>query len=246
MASWIYRRPWTDYWQPSRPLLFGRGTRLWFPSTGTAAVSPAFDVGWEDTASASPARRPLQTTASGTAMTTVSFTDASEVDRDILMYQGVSLPLDGAQTIDAQSIRVAIRARETLDDNQCFMTWLVKVFSNDGTALRGTIVAIGRDDTELDAITLTSRYLSASGGSVAALDGDRIVVELGVGGDPIIGTEGHSSSIRVGDVAASELPYDDSMTTDLNPFIQFAQTLLFGSEVVVSGLRGISLLGVGT
>jgi len=203
------------------------GTRLYFPSTGTAAASKPFNAGWEDTTSASPARRSLKTAVSSSAMTTISFSDLDTTDRDILMYSGLSAPLSGDQTISVQSIRLAIRASETFALNNEFVTWVVEVVSNDGQTVRGTIVAIGRDDVEI-ATSLTDRYLTATSGSVSALNGDRISVELGVGGAPIAQ---HDSSIRVGDAAGSDLPYDDTTTTDLNPFIQFSQALVFGSDV---------------
>lgn len=220
------------YWRRT-PLIPGVGTRLYLPSTGTAAVSPTFRTGWEDTSSASPARRAMATTKIASAMTTVAFTDLDATDIDILMYQGVSLPLSGDQTISAQNIRVVIRGIEDADTNNTFVGCIVYVVSNNGATTRGYLIGadatVVRDDVELDAVTLTTRTFSGTSGSVSALNGDRIVIELGVGGDPTLLT--HDSRLRVGDAAASDLPYDDVTTDDLNPFIQFTQALVFGSEV---------------
>jgi hypothetical protein len=221
--------------QRRKPFLIKRrrarwiGTRLYFPSSGSAAVWPVFSADWEDTTSASPARRPLQRFPSGTAMTTVSFTDLNADDRDILMYQGVSLPLSGAQTVVAQRVRLSLRASETLATNNMFVTWNVRVFSNDGGTLRGTVLGVTRDDVEV-ATSLTCRDVLTVGSAVSAQDGDRIVVELGVGGDPLTS---HDSSIRVGDAATGDLPSDDASTSDLNPYIQFEQSFTFGAEAVV-------------
>lgn len=231
--------------RPHSPLIVKqdrRPTRLYLPSSGAAAVSPAFDAGWEDVASASPARRPLKAVPSATAMTTVSFTDLDATDRDVLMYQGVSLPLSGAQTIVAQNVQLAVLGSEVLLSGDEFIAWTVKVFSKDGGTLRGTLVSMGRDDVEL-ATALTCRNVAGAGGAVSALDGDRIVLEVGVGGDPLVA---HDSSIRVGDAAASDLPYDDVTTTDSNPFVQFSQALVFGLETAAGPPKNTLLLvGVG-
>ena len=234
-----------DRARPRRPLIVPAvlgGTRLYLPSTGTAPVSPLFDVNWEDTGSASPARRPLPSAPSGSAMTTLNFMDVDMTDRDILMAQHVSPPLAGDQTITAQAIKLAIRAAEVLTSQDMFVAWMVKVVNGTGLIDRGTLVTIRRDDVEL-ATTLTNRLIEATSSQVDGLNGDRIVLEYGVGGDPLVS---HDSSLRVGDAAGSDLPYDDTTTTDLNPFIQFAQNLIFGAEAGIKLIWEVSVGGTGT
>lgn len=203
------------------------GTRFYLPSTGAAAVSPAYRPGWEDTTSMPPSRRVMPTAPSATAMTTLSFADADATDRDCLIGQWVSTPLDGGQVITNQDLRLVIRANETTANQDLFLTWAVYVVSNDGSTVRGVLVDVVRDNTELATTTLTNRYANLSVGQVEALDSDRIVVEIGVGGLP---ATDHDSGIRVGDAATSDLPYDDADTNDFNPYVQFAQTLFLRSE----------------
>ena len=56
--------------------------------------------------------------------------------------------------------------------------------------------------------------------------GDYLVLEVGVGGDPAVGFN-HESGMRFGDAAASDLPEDNTDTTDLNPWVQLTDTLTF-------------------
>lgn len=208
-------------------ILIGGGTRFYLPSAGAAAVSPGFDAGWEDTSIAT--RLKTVTTKIASALTTVNFTDVDTTDRDILFRQYVGDPLV-AQTINAQNVRLQMRASETLATNDMFLTWVLKIVSNDGTTVRGVLVAIRRDGTELDTV-LTNRGDLATIASLAILDGDRPVVELGTGGLPLTV---HSSSLRIGDADAADLPEDDTTTADNNPWLEFQQVLVFMDTILQS------------
>lgn len=219
----------------------GGGTKLYFPSTGSAAIARTPSADWEDTTTVFSVARPLKTTPSGTAMTTLSIAAdlSGALVEDVLFYQGISLPLNGDQTISAQTIRLAVRGDEFLITDDLFLAVGARVVSNDGTAVRGTLFAVTLDNTEL-ATSLTDRYFTVTSSSVSALSGDRIVVEFGVHGG-VLTT--HVSDLRVGDAAASDLPFDDATTTDLNPYIQFSQTLLFSGEG--GGMSGASGMAFG-
>ena len=208
-----------------RPLAaFGGITLFYLPSTGAAAVSPAFDAAYEDTSIA--ARLKTVTTKISSAMTTVSFSDISTANNDILFRQWVSDPLE-AQTIDAQTLSIQIRASETSTTNNMFLSWGVRLVSNDGDTVRATLVAVQRDGTEADT-TLTNRGDTAAISSQSVTTGDRLVFEVGLGGTPIAM---HDSSLRIGDADATDLPLDDTTTADNNPWILFQQTLAFQSVV---------------
>lgn len=221
--------------QPRRPRIFaGRGTRFYFPSTGAADVSPAFDAAYEDTSIAS--RLKAVTTKIASAMTTVSFTDVSTADNDILFRQYVSAPLT-AQTIGGQTLRVQLRVVETLTTNNMFLSWGVRLVSNDGGTVRGTLVAVHRDGTESDT-TLTNRGDTANISSIDAVAGDRLVFEIGLGGVPVAV---HDCSIRIGDADATDLPEDDTTTADNNPWIEFQQTLTFQTGRTTKNTRAFPL-----
>jgi hypothetical protein len=193
-------------------------TRFYLPSSGTVTVSPSFNVGWEDTTAAS--RLPAFTYKKSTAMTTVSFLDADKTDKDILFRQYVTPPLV-AQTIASQTIKFQIRGAENHTGNNMFTALHIRVVNNGGTADIGTILALTRDATEVVLTTLTNRLFSATSTSLVVSEGDRLVFEVGTGGDPAATSNGHDSDLRIGDVAASDLAEDDTSTADNNPWIEF-------------------------
>lgn len=225
----------------ARQILAAR-TRFYFPSTGAGAVSPAFDAGWEDVSIVT--RLKTVTTKIASAMTTVAFSDLLATDEDILFRQWVSDPLV-AQTIIGQTLTMQMRAIETLATNNMFVTWVVKVVSNDGGTVRGTLVAITRDNVEVDAATLTNRSLVLATNALAILDGDRLVFEIGTGG---VATVSHDSSLRIGDADATDLPVNDTTTTDNSPWLEFQQVLVFQAATVdiFRILRPSSFSGLGS
>ena len=101
-------------------------TRFYLPSSGAAGASPNYTASWEDTSIA--ARLKCVTTKISSAMTTVSFTDDDETDKDILFRQYVSDPI-ATQTIQAQTIGFSIRVQVKLLPGEymlCLMTEAVK------------------------------------------------------------------------------------------------------------------------
>lgn len=200
-------------------------TRFYLPSSGAAAVSPAFHADWDNTADAT--RIKCVTTKSSTAMATTQYRDNNNADQDHLIHQWVSDPI-AAQTIAAsQTIKIQMRCLELdLAYNQV-LSWGVRVFSNDGATERGVVIAVQRDGTEM-ATTLINRGDSGSSSEVVAQANDRIVIEIGTGGDPQ-GGGNHDVDIRIGDNDATDLPEDDSTTNDNNPWVEFANTITFPS-----------------
>jgi hypothetical protein len=197
-------------------------TRFYLPSTGAAAVSPAYDAGWEDTSFA--ARLKAVTTRISSAFTTVADNVNTKLDEDHLYRQYVSDPIP-AQTITAQTIKVQIRAAESNAAANLFTSINIRVVSNDGSTFRTpAVVAMQRDDVEW-ASTLTNRGWSGTSSAVVASANDRIVIEIGQGGDPTGGGNHNDGTMRIGDNSATDLPEDDTDTNDYNPWVEFAQTL---------------------
>ena len=195
-------------------------TRFYLPSSGTAPVTPSYDAGWEDTSIA--VRLNATTYKESTAMTTVSFADATNTNKDILFRQYITPPIV-AQTIAAQTLKFQIRGAERIAGNNMFTAIGARVVSNDGITVVGTLLAVTKDGLEVDAsTTLENRLFSATTTQVIANEGDRIVIEIGTGGDPAnTGGADHDSDLRIGDVAASDLAEDDTTTTDNNPWVEF-------------------------
>src|SRR5574337_790602 len=163
-------------------------TRL-YPLVVAPPVSPAFAAGWNDTASAvrrmmSASTQPARS-ADGTPFSeTLSAAEAVATSPlDVLIAQYVSEPLSGAQTISGP-LTGQLRALEAALDADYRAQLLAKVVSGDGATLRGTL--LGFDTAVLSsewATALTNRNFPRGGAqtltSVAASDGDRIVIEVG-------------------------------------------------------------------
>jgi hypothetical protein len=199
-------------------------TRLYFDSSGAAEVSPAFDANWDDTNDAT--RLPLND-ATGSAFGTTVYTDNSNANRDDLIHQWVSPALDGAVSFAASNtLKVQMRCDQIDLANNLELTVSVRVAVNDGTSFRGTILTLVRDGNEMAAGTLTNRQFTGTTGAVSAQDGDRLVVEIGTGGDPQGGGD-HDTSLRIGSGSGSDLAENDTSTTDNNPWIEFVENFTF-------------------
>lgn len=195
-------------------------TTFYFPSVaGSPGISPAPDGNWEDI-SAGVVKQAIKDTVSGSAMASLSFVDANATGRDCLIAQYIYGPL-AAQTIQAQTIRLQMRASRVNSGGTLFLTLGIRVMTSIG-ALRGTLFNVTRDNTALGGPpfgTMTNRSLTGTTGALTCSAGDYLVFEIGVGGVPSSGN--HSASIRVGDSAASDLPTNDSSTVDDNPYLIF-------------------------
>jgi len=214
-------------------------TRIYLPSSGAAAVSPAFSANWDDTADATRLRSVFDT-PSGTTMTTTAYRDNSNKNENHLIHQWVSDSIS-AQTISAQTIKFQMRSEENSNaNNNQFNTIGIRVVSSDGATVRGTILAITRDDVEMaSGGTLTNRQFSATSSSVTAQANDRIVIEIGTGGDPSAGNN-HNVDIRIGDNGGSDLPENDTSTSDLNPWVEFVSNFFGSSSASASGSASLS------
>jgi hypothetical protein len=203
-------------------------SRFYLPASGTAPASPTVSAEWEHN---NAVVRPMRTVRAGTAFATTAFSpDAADdiTDRDSMFVQFVSDPLL-PQTISAQTVAIQILGNETNAGNNCFLTWKLFLCSRDGTSIGSTILAIRRDATELVVTTNTNRSDSATSTQVTAALGDRVVLEIGIGGVPVAtgGVQGHNGGLRFGDSSASDLAVDDTATADANPWLEFPNTLAF-------------------
>src|SRR3990172_1902638 len=182
--------------------------KYYFPSSGAAPVSPAFDAGWEVTSDA--VRYPMPTTPGVTVLGLVTAVDnGNSAYQDLLAGQFVSDAI-AAQTIPVQPVKIQMQAYEYTGTANLFLSFLIKVVSNDGTTVRGTLLPLTLDNTELNVGTQQNRRFTATTSSVVAQANDRIVVEVGFSGDPG-GTSVHGWRWRVGEDASSgNLPEDDT------------------------------------
>ena len=197
------------------------------PAT-TVPISPTPAGGWEDTSIL--ARSLMWKTPIGAAMDTLTFTDADDTDKDVLFRQFISYsPLAAGQTVTgAQAIKAQLLVKEGAGVNNMYLTLGIRIIASDGSTVQKTVLTITRDNVEA-ATTLTNRQFTATSiaGNYTTVSGDYLVVEVGMGGDPAV-TFSHGSQISLGDDAASDLPEDDTTTTNLRPWVQLTDTLTFG------------------
>lgn len=202
-------------------------TRFYLPSTGAAAVTPALGA-WDETANAGAALECV-TTRISSVMASVTVAKGTGATR-ALARQYVSKPI-GAQTISAGTVKGQVRALESaINDNLDLVPIRITVVSNDGTALRGTILALGDYVTVLEFGTALTNRKIADGdatSSVTAQDGDRIVIELGIK-NSTAGTS-VSGSLSFGDDSGTDLGENTTDTSAFNPWVELSNTITFQS-----------------
>lgn len=193
-------------------------TRYYFPETEVADVSPTISTTDWFGGHIQTTRRQLRLTPDASALLTTSFPSEAghHTNANSHHRQYVSDPL-GAQAISGD-VKAQFQCNEQHSNNQQFLTIKVWVCSGDGSIERGVLLAVQRDDVEIVGFNGTGNSENRSFGSyslssVNAQDGDRLVVEVGTGGQPIdiAGTQNHNCWIRWGCSAANgDLPEDNS------------------------------------
>lgn len=207
-------------------------TRLYF-GLDSPLISPAPDAAWDVTGSL--VRRLLEgekhgppTALESLAASTTSNSPAGAVD--VLNAQYISAPLSGNQTISG-AIKGQIRAFESNAAANARVQLVVRVLSGDGTTVRGTLIAASAAALSNEFNTALRNIKIPLGGStvptsVNALDGDRIVVEIGWRKHESA-TTNRAVTLSSGNPTGTDLAEDETTTTDDTPWIEFADTLAF-------------------
>lgn len=203
-------------------------TRFYLGSTATPAISPAFDSNWEQTGQA--VRRKLynkKTIEAIEALTdTTNLTIPITTTQDILGIQFISDPLPYKILLDARNWSMIIRCQESAGTANAHLAFSLRVLSNDGSAVRGTLRNSFTTITEFGTTANTKIIAAAAVTALTAEAGDRIVLETGIrASGPTAATTG---LMRSGFSAASDFALTNALTTDLNPWCEFDQDL-FGT-----------------
>jgi hypothetical protein len=204
-------------------------TRFYFPDALAADLSPTIGSEWEHQ---NVVRRALLLAPDTSALATTAYTpDTADhlVDQDAHHRQYVSAPI-AAQTVSG-NVKAQFQCLEANAGNNLFLTVKVFVCGSDG-ATKETLLAITRDPTLEVGTALTNRTFSSIAlASATVEEGDRVVVEVGLGGTPTAsgGTQGHNGSLRWGcSAAGGDLPENDTDTgTTLRPWIEFDDDIVF-------------------
>jgi hypothetical protein len=208
-------------------------TRFYLTSA-MMSLTPSTDAGWE---SAATTRRALSTTRLNTPFESVTASESStSTTFDAMIVQFVSQPL-AAQTITG-NVKGIIRAMESVTDADFRAQLSIRIVAFDNSAFRGTLLA--QDASALSnewAAALTNRKFplnwagsGAALSSVAAQEGDRLVVEIGFRSHnalaaPRVGT------LELGDSSASDLAEDETSTVQNNPWIEFSNTVTLSNSL---------------
>lgn len=161
----------------------------------------------------------------------LSFGDGAHTFQwDYLLNQAVSPPLEGAQTIGGASWTVTGRIRgkesDAAADHRVQLT--LRVVSRDGTTSRGTLYtgpnSGGSPGAEELDIVYENRQLPFDGpaalSEVVCQDGDRIVAEVGIRSMNTV-TTSYTGFLDIGaDSSVSDLPEDETTTTQLAAWIK--------------------------
>jgi hypothetical protein len=163
--------------------------RYFLPSTGTPDVNPAFTAGWNKTTAA--VRLPLSAIRSGTPQSNWSSNSSALTPELHLTAQHVGAPMTGAATMYGWA-KGQIRAYENNAALNGTVAISIKVVSNDGSVVRGTLLSI-----QASVSTTTPPELAAASSGrnrsfqqsddsfvltltpVTRQNGDRLVVETG-------------------------------------------------------------------
>ena len=203
-------------------------TRFYFPAegSGTPNISPAFDAGWEQTGQAT--RLKLLDKKQLSALSTITATGTRTVPltttQDILCNQFVSDPIP-PQRIDASNLFSLITTAITSNGTtNCTLAVVVRVVSQDGTIVRGTLFSVFGTDTAWSGASQTTYIVNnAAVTALTTLPGDRIVVE--VGARTTSSTGSGTYTLRQGNDNAADYALTSSLTTILNPWCEFSKDL---------------------
>lgn len=201
-------------------------TRFYLQSSGSAPVNPSYDGGWEQTGEADRviliSKLQLDVV---TTLTNKQVTVPNTTTQDILNRQFVSQPIPPTNFRASDTVSLVVRCFENANSNNATLAVVVKVVSQDGSILRGTLYSNFNTGTEfpLSGSAATRIVNAAALSALNTLPGDRLVVEIGVhAASP---TAAGSANQRFGSSASSDFALTSGLTSDLNPYIELSTTL---------------------
>lgn len=216
-------------------------TRFYFPLDTAAPVNPDFTAAWNYTSEA--VRRALASSKGSSSVTAGTQVGPWTAGNYALDRQYISAPL-AAQTISG-TFKGQLMVREYADtDNVAAVLICVKVVSNDGSTVRGTLLTLNYYGGAAEFINnATHRNKKIADGdalsSVAAQAGDRLVIEIGY--SDVSGTTPEASA-KWGE-NADDLPENETQTTDGAGWIEFSGTITFSQDIAPSGIASAEAFG---
>lgn len=227
-------------------------TRFHFQASGSTAVNPAFDAGWEQTGQA--VRLPLVLNNEITVLTTLANSTAVTVPitttQQILCYQFVSDRVFPPVRLGTDVLfSMVIRGLENATTNNVFLAYVMRAMSQDGGTSFGTL-ASSMTNTGTEFVATAATRIFGNGTTTVALTATTIGqpwrLVLDVGGHAQAPSAAGSYTYRVGTSAASDFALTSALTTDLNPWMELSINLGAGPDILSSygGARGASGISV--
>ncbi len=220
-------------------------TRLYTSTTNPAggpAVTP--DASWENTSQAGGRRDLVRAKTNQAIVASASVGGNGTNPNDVLIQQFISPPLVGAQTITG-TFKGQLFARGATGNFRAQV--VVRVVSNNGTTIRGTLVP--SDTSASSSVWSTTAAINrkfplaaispVTVSSVSAQDGDRICVEVGARVHSTL-TTATNNFVRFGNPTSSDLAEDETSTDNglRAPWFEFSQDLIFEAH---SGTGSLAL-----
>jgi len=202
-------------------------TRFYMDESIAAPITPAFDAAWEQTGQADRffSQRKGQVTSISTLADQTAKTVPITTTQQILARQYVTEPLPRRTRIISR-ISMVIRCLESAGTANVFLAWVLRVVSNDGSVVRGTLgSSMTNTGTEFPTTAATRIFTLAglSGTPLTAEEGDRLVFEIG--GHAQAPTAAQTYTLRFGLSGASDFALTSALTTNLNPWWELDQDL---------------------
>jgi len=222
-------------------------TRLYFPVSDGAAITPAQDAAWDDVGQF--VRRLLQQTKGAdaiTAGTTINITE--DTGNQALDRQYISTRMDAGIvfTSAVTTVRSVVMMREfalTDDVNQCILG--IRVLSEDGATVRATLFTVANRGPVLEFInnaTMRNKQCADGdtiGATYTTVLGDRVAVEIGYQAD---GADTSPQAAAKYGQNATDCAENETNTTDCAGWIEFSNTITFAGEVVSAGPRRVMVI----
>lgn len=211
-------------------------TRFYLPLGGTLGSSPTVDSNWERQIAAF-ARYPMPTAKTNTALGTYSALFGATATSQTLWMQWVSDTLNVDQTISGTMSMVIGKCAETSTGGDAHLAFSARVMQGDTSTPRGTLLLYHATSTEFPLIASAATRIHSARAitTVAALAGDRIVMEIGIHG---VTPVNETMQMRFGDpTAAADFALTAALTTDLCPWWELSQTLTFGAPASGSDMH---------
>lgn len=193
-------------------------TRFHFLASTAPSISPAFDAGWDVTASAVRRSMILKGTASlAEALADQTISIPTTTTQQVLFRQYISQVFHPTNLTG--SITMVVRVLETNAGTNGFLAYVLRALSEDGGTVLGTLSS-SMTNTGTEYATSAQTRIFAATAITPLVTGMafRFCLELGVHAQAPTVT--NNATMRFGNSAASDFALTSGLTTDLNPWFE--------------------------